>query len=305
MFKPRTRLYALLVLLLAAALVAEPLPGKDQGALRAPADASAPFRAVGRGLSAIPAVLGSVVSGVGHFFSGLFGASSATAAAPSSSPSASPSPSGPAPDAPNEIVSMRGRDAKFFRNPDGSTRAEFAANQHYLSAPGRWETVDLNFRADGSDRVVDRSAVIVRVTGNGINAIDRGSGKGLRWLLPEAPSVSGKEARFHGQGGLLWRYFATPTGLKLVSDPVAGPLGAKTYTFSYQVLGKASRLSVDAAGNLVSDAFMVPRAYVKGADDDAYPAGAWRLGPGSGEVSFDLDDASFPERAYPYRIDPS
>ena len=302
MFKPRTRLYILVVLVLSAALVLEPLPGKGPtGARRI--DAAAPFRTVGSGLAAIPRTVGSMVSGVSHFFGGLFGSSDAEAAA-TPSPGASPS-DGPTPDAPNEIVGMRSRDGKFFREANGKTRAEFAMNQHYLSAPGRWETVDLDFRADGSDKVVDRSAVIVRVSGSAVMAIERGSGKGIRWLLPEAPQVSGREARFRGQGGLMWRYLTTPSGVKLLSDPVAAPLGVKTYTFSYQLLGRASRLTVDEFGNLVSDVFIVPRAYVMGADDEAYPAGVWRLGPGSGEVSFDLDDATFPERAYPYRIDPS
>ncbi len=305
MSKPRRRVYVLLVLVLAGALVVEPLAAKEPvaGARVWHFDASTPFRAAGSALAAIPDALGSAVSGIGRFFSGMFGSSSATAAAPA--PTVTPSPSAPSPDAPNEIVSMRNRDAKFFRNSNGTTRAEFAANQHYLAAPGRWEKVDLNFRSEGADRVVDRSDVIVRVTGNGINAIQRGSGKGMRWLLPETPTVSGREARFDGQGGLVWRYFATPSGLKLLSDPVASPVGVKTYTFAYQLLGQATAPTVDASGNLVSDVFTVPRPYVQGADDETYPASPWRLGPGSNEISFDLDDGTVPQTAYPYRIDPS
>ncbi len=49
-----------------------------------------------------------------------------------------------APAAAEEVVAMRTRDAKHFRNPDGTFTAVFGHYLHYQSAPGRWDDVDLS-----------------------------------------------------------------------------------------------------------------------------------------------------------------
>jgi hypothetical protein len=213
------------------------------------------------------------------------------------------SPSGVQVTQPQEIVSMRQRDASFFRNPDGSQFATFSPFQNYEAAPGQWEKVDLNFRASGTEYVVDRSAVTIRVTNQGVRVTDRVSGKGAFWPTPSRPSVSGRKATFAGVGGLTWSYIATPTGVKLMAK-VSRRMGAVKLAFPYQLLGGAGSFSVDASGDLVSDAFVVPRSYARGADHKTYPAGKWRL-DGAARVEFDFDDTQIPDAAFPYDLDPS
>jgi RHS repeat-associated protein len=179
----------------------------------------------------------------------------------------------------------------------------FAHYLHYKDDNGKWQEVDLTFRADGSEFVADKHDVIVRVSGAALLAMQRGTGKGIRWLLPVKPSVQGREATFKGQAGLTWTYTTRTAGPKLTA-PVASALGPRTYSFDYQLLGRASALTVDAEGNLESDAFEVPVAVIYGADGNEYPASAWKVVSDS-RVSFDFDDTSLPASAYPYTIDPT
>jgi RHS repeat-associated protein len=69
-------------------------------------------------------------------------------------------------------------------------------------------------------------------------------------------------------------------------------------------VGGAQALSVDAAGNLVSDKFVIPRAFAYGADHEVYLVSAWRVESG-GKVAFDFDDSTLPQTAYPYELDPT
>jgi hypothetical protein len=158
-----------------------------------------------------------------------------------SSPNPAPSLS---PDA-VEITSLRTRDSKTFRNPDGTKTAVFAPDLHYESSPGVWSDVDLTLRREGSDYVADHQAVIVRVTNAGVLAIERGKGEGILWATPRAPSVSGRAARFSAQG-LSWTYYATLGGLKLLST-VGTRRGPQTYSFTYRLVGDASPFTVPAA----------------------------------------------------------
>jgi RHS repeat-associated protein len=300
MFPPRRRRFAIAVFILVAALVVEPFPSLDRARpLRPVSVTSSPstLDRVGSALSVIPHAIGSAASSVSRFLGGFLGRGSVAVAAPAPSPS-------PSPPLPTDEVSLRTRDAKFFREPGNKTRVEFGHYLHYLDDQGRWQDVDLNFRSDGADKVADRHDIVIRVTGKGILAIERGTGKGIKFNLPEAPSVSGRKATFKGQQGLTWSYYTRKSGLKLVA-PVASPMGPKTYTFEYQLLGKASAFTVDTLGNAVSDAFYLPRPTALGADLIDYLAGAWRLGPSAGQVSFDFDDSSLPASAFPYELDPS
>ena len=197
---------------------------------------------------------------------------------------------------------MRSQDGSFYRNADGSTTAIFEHHQHYLAAPGRYERVDLDFRASGSDHVADKNDVIVRVTDRALEATERSSGKGVRWLLPEDPSVSGNRASFEGQKGLSWSYFTTTSGVKLAAK-VEESLGPQTYTFPYELVGGAAEFAVSEQGDLLSDAFVVPRAYAFGADGIVYPADSWRSD--KEQVVFDFDDSKLPSEAYPYELDPA
>lgn len=201
-----------------------------------------------------------------------------------------------------EVVAGRTRDMKVFRNENCSFTAMFGHYLHYQDAPGRWEDVDLKFRQDGHDYVMDRHDLVVRVPGAQVEITERGTGKGIRWLTPIRPSVAGRSASFQNRG-LDWTYATTKSGLKLEAV-VGAPLGPQTYDFTYQLLGGAANLAQDQAGNLVSDAFAVPKAVVYGADGSTYPAGAWQLLPGR-RAAFDFDDSTLPQEAFPYVLDPT
>jgi hypothetical protein len=200
-----------------------------------------------------------------------------------------------------EIVSMRSRDAKHFRNPDGSYTGVFRDHMHYLDDVGEWQDVDLNFRAAPGGYTADRNDVVVNVGGDAVSAIDRHTGIGIRWYAPTAPTVSGRRARFSGQG-LQWTYETRVSGLKL-SAMVHSAQGLQTYAFDYELIGGIPLL-VDADGNLVGAGFTVPRAVAFGADRQVYRAGAWQL-LDAGRVAFTFDDSSLPTSAYPYELDPT
>ena len=289
----RKGLSAFIVLLLAGALIVEPLGIRSHEGGGGPGIRWSSLRA-------IPDAVVAAADGIAGFVTGLFDSHGASAAAPKPKPS--PSPASPPVGAPGEIVSMRTRDAKFFREANGAMRAEFGTYLHFQSAPGRWEDVDLTFRQDGSDFVADKHDIVVRVTGAGVQAVERATGKGIRWLTPEKASASGRKASFKGQEGLTWSYFTRKSGLKLVAN-VTESLGAKTYSFKYQLLGNAAAFTVDGAGNLVSDSFVVPRAVALGADGVEYVASEWRSDADG--LTFDFDDSTLPAEAFPYELDPS
>jgi len=295
MGKPRRRVYVLLVFVLTAALVLDPLPGRVFfGTARGiRIDLSSPFRALASGVEAVPRVLAVGAREVASVVSSLFSRREASATTTAS----------PSPDPASEIMSMRSADGSFFRNTDGSTTAVFEHHKHYQLSSGSWDDVNLNFHADGSDWVADRNSVIVRVSGKTLQLTERASGKGVSFALPAAPAVSGNHATFAGQQGLQFTYYATDAGVKL-SAIVAKSLGAKTLTFAYTLVGGAAPLSVDANGNLLSDAFVIPRGIAVGADHAEYLAGVWRI-VAQGQIAFDFDDTSFPAAAYPYELDPA
>lgn len=202
-----------------------------------------------------------------------------------------------------EVIERRTRHAKHFRLPSGSYQAVFGNHLHYDDA-GAWEDVNLEFRADGSDDVVDRHEIVTRISGTrpGLLITERASGKGIRWITPARPTVSGRKARFADQG-LDWEYATRKSGVKLTAS-VSAARGPYTYQFQYALVGGAADLTVDADGNLVSDAFRVVRPFALGADERVYPCSAWRLGSGN-KVEFDFDDSALPAAAFPYVLDPT
>lgn len=207
---------------------------------------------------------------------------------------------------PQEIRSLRTRDSKTYLNPDRTLRTVFGHRLHYEAAPGRFEKVDLRFRPAGEGYIADRGDVVMRIDGDAesasLDAANRATGAGIRWLLPRRPTVSGTTASFRDQG-LDWEYAHGPDGVKL-GITVAKERGRRTYRFRYELLGGADPLEVDARGNLVSGAFRTPRAFAVGANGARRLAGPWRL-DGTDAVAFDFDDGDLPKTAYPYVIDPT
>ncbi|MFN2544363.1 MAG: hypothetical protein ABR600_07310 [Actinomycetota bacterium] len=90
-----------------------------------------------------------------------------------------------------ELTDRRTRDIAVFRNEDCSFTAKIGHAMHYQDTDGQWQNVDLSFHGDGHGGFVeDQSDVTVRVTGAAVEATDRTSGKGIRWITPGAPAVS-------------------------------------------------------------------------------------------------------------------
>lgn len=105
-------------------------------------------------------------------------------AEPSSGPNtrstAKPTPASASAPGGEEVVALRTRDAKHYRNADGTYTALFGNYLHYQSAPGKWDEVDLNLRPVGSDFVMDRHDLAVRVGASGVEASERATGRGIR-----------------------------------------------------------------------------------------------------------------------------
>ena len=203
---------------------------------------------------------------------------------------------------PQEVESLRTRDSKTVQNANCTYTATFEQYTHYEREPGRWERVDLRFKRHGPNWIADDHDVMVKVAGATVTATDRVTGEGVRWITPGQPTVSGRSATFSSDG-LEWSYLTTKPGVKLVAR-VSAPRGPETYSFPYALVGGAPDFRVDADGNLRSGTITVPRAGALGADGTTYEADEWRLLPGN-RVAFDFDDASLPEAAFPYDLDPT
>lgn len=201
-----------------------------------------------------------------------------------------------------EIISERTRDMKVFATADCSYTALFGHYLHYEAAPGQWEDVDLRFEQQGGEYVMEEHVLSVHVHGTSLEVADQESGKGIRWIIPGPPSVAGRSATFSDKG-LDWQYSTRKTGIKLEAE-VTSAQGPRTYDYTYHLVGGASDLIVDVEGNLLSDAFTVPRAVALGSDGQTYPAPAWQLLPGN-RVAFDFDDSTLPAEAFPYVLDPT
>ena len=164
-----------------------------------------------------------------------------------------------------EVASLRTRDSKTFRNPDGSLTAVVGGYLHYQDEDEVWQDVDLNFHADGAEFVMDRHDLEVRVSALGIRATERASGKGVFWPTLGAPVVEGRSATFEGPLGLEWSYFTRKSGIKLVAT-VPASLGLRTLSFPFTLVGGAAAFTVQD-GALVSDVFTVPAPFAVGAAD--------------------------------------
>lgn len=203
-----------------------------------------------------------------------------------------------------ELVEKRTRHAKHFVKPDGTFTAVFGKEIHYQAATG-WEEIDLTFQPSGADHVMDRhDRYHARVSPGGVTIRHPATGQGVRWLTPGSHALAGRRARFSDQG-LTWEYVARNSGMKLEAV-VSAPVGPKTYTFRYVMLGGAQPFVVDEEGNLRSGDVIVPRATAMGADGTTvYQCAPWHVGPGKNDASFTFDDSVIPSSQYPYVLDPT
>ena len=203
-----------------------------------------------------------------------------------------------------ELVANRTRYAKHFALPDGTRRAEIASSPvHYQDLDGHWQDIELAFHREmRGDDLAERNAFVVRSDIWGLTLTDWW-GRGVLWLLPKQPVVSGDTAVTESEG-LAWNYRLTPYGMKAEAT-VNAPRGPNVYQFLYYTIGGASEFIIDEQGNaLIPDVALVPRAVALGADGIAYATGAWELLE-PGVLRFSFDDSTLPTSAYPYRLDPS
>ncbi len=99
------------------------------------------------------------------------------------------------PDDGTELIERRTREAKHFRLPDGSLRAVISAEPvHYQDMSGNWQEIALSFHVDETtDDLADHNSYVVRSNAWGLTMTDWW-GRGVLWLTPARPSVSGGEA---------------------------------------------------------------------------------------------------------------
>lgn len=219
-----------------------------------------------------------------------------------------------------EDLSRRDAHAKHYRHPDGRTGvAIISRDLHYQQADGSWDDVDLRLVPETLDlsaiepprpgRAAVRTVHVTRapcpvvVDGDAVQVTDA-AGRGVRWRWPTPLTVApdGTRCTVTAQG-LTWEYRPTPRGLKLTAT-VAAPLGVRTFSFPYELLGGAAPLAVRAEdGALVNDTFAVPAPSAMGADGVEYRVGTWRVQPDA--VLIDYDDTAVPAAAFPLLLDPT
>lgn len=220
-----------------------------------------------------------------------------------------------------EDVASRDAHRKQYVHPDGRTRTVvIGSDLHYQQPDGTWDDVDLTLapvRVQVQARVgsgmqsrqvhVTRAPcpVVVDPGQAGARAprvqITDDQGRGIRYLLPVAPTIVGGEITYQDQG-LTWRYRPLPRGLKLTAN-VTTRLGARAFTFAYELLGAVARLSVGPDGALESGVFRIPPPTATGADGAIYQVGAWRVDGTT--LVLEYDDTALPGSAFPLELDPT
>lgn len=204
-----------------------------------------------------------------------------------------------------ELPALRSRDVKVFDLGGRRRQAIFAPFSHYQDDAGEWQDVDLNFRFDGLDRLIDKHLINFRADASGLAIWHKPTGRGIKFEFPRRPDrVVNRTAEWDLADGTTWRLTARKTGLKTEATIVA-KRGPKTYTFAGQMLGGLAPPNADGNGNLVQPAghFVIQRPEVYGANGVTYQTSGWsRQG---GNISFSFDDTSLPNEALPYVIDPT
>lgn len=217
------------------------------------------------------------------------------------------------PDA-TEVIQKRTRASKHFANPDGSFIAEFigGSGKHYWNPTANaWRDRVLTLRDEGGRYISDENDVRVEIYQEGTGGSARwyfqitglASGKGFRFRLGSAPSISDGTATYTAPDGV-WTYQITAGGAKLLGPPVASSVGSRTIEFAYEAVGAPAALSVQPDGSLTNGEVTFRRPALLGADGFLYTASAWSL-PGAGRMGFSFSDATLGAGAYPYRIDPT
>ena len=136
--------------------------------------------------------------------------------------------------------------------------------------------------------------MIVDIKGRNLTLTERDSGIGIKYTLPENPTVGDKTLTYNHEG-LIWTYDLIKTGLKL-SAVVKSSKGKTTYTFPFTLLGTSGSLN---NGRMETDEFVITRPVITDANGVDHVLN-WTQD--AGEIKFTFDDTGV---ALPYTIDPS
>jgi hypothetical protein len=167
------------------------------------------------------------------------------------------------------------RGAKRYENPDGSFSEEFGGSFHYWDGTTWRDKRALFVAGTGADEwlSVESDAVMKTYrTGTGgnrrwwvefrerVNGQAESTWPGIRFQLQFQPTPSTNRLDFSDGSGGIWSYYHVRRGGKMLGPATASSLGARTYTFAYELLGGAPPLSLEPDGSLHCPAvFYMPR----------------------------------------------
>ncbi len=135
-----------------------------------------------------------------------------------------------------ELPAERTQSAKHYALPGGQHLAVIGGTPlHFQDTSGVWQDIELAFhREPDGDDFADRNASVVRSDAWGLTLSDWW-GRGVLWLTPARPQVSGDAASVASEG-VVWTYKLTPTALK-AEALVSSSRGPQLYRFLNYTIG--------------------------------------------------------------------
>jgi len=125
------------------------------------------------------------------------------------------------------------------------------------------------------------------------------------FLTATRPAASEKAIAVEIAGQTLrWSWELSDSELKLISDPIAQPIGSKDYHFPVRYVGDFAPFVIED-GELFSGDLMFGAPVLLGADAETYQGyAAWKPSRSADELVLSVNDSRLPKSAFPYRIDP-
>jgi hypothetical protein len=207
-----------------------------------------------------------------------------------------------------EAIDKRTRNARHFRNPDGSWTAVLANNLNAPDATGKlvpvlrqlWQTPGGGWEMDAGSLTV---TLAKSTAGYDLQHAYAASDGANHVLTISFPALAwSKETSFgFSAAGQNWN-LGLDKDTTSFTTLVSASRGAQTYTFPFSAQGM--KLSVNAQGNLVlEDGTSLSRALMQRADGHSAQCSPWSIDGNT--LSFTCDDSQYPKTAFPYLIDPT